>query len=151
MLLPSNAELIEKLRCWQGDFIQRSEERVKRTGEVFTPTELVIEILDKLPKKSFQDPSQTFFDGSCGNGQFLSVVLIRKLEHGHSFESALRTIYGMDIMFDNVELCRDRLLCGVSELRYIVEHNIICADMLNFDFEGWEDAPLTAPISLKNG
>jgi hypothetical protein len=105
----------------------------------------VEEILQKLPKSEFINPERTFFDPACGNGQFLSEVLIMKLEHGHDFETALRTIYGMDIMFDNVDLCRDRLLCGVEKFRNIVEYNIICADALTFNFDNWSAAP-----ALKN-
>ena len=40
-----------------------------------------------------------------------------KLEHVHNFETVLRTIYGMDIMFDNVDLCCERLLYGVEKYR----------------------------------
>jgi hypothetical protein len=144
-IIPTNAELIVMLRSWDADTILRSEDRVKRTGEIFTPTSLVEEILQKLPKSEFINPKRTFFDPACGNGQFLSEVLIMKLEHGHDFETALRTIYGMDIMFDNVDLCRDRLLCGVEKFRNIVEYNIICADALTFNFDNWSAAP-----ALKN-
>jgi len=31
-------------------------------------------------------------------------------------------------MQDNVELCRERLLCGREDLRSIVEQNIVCAE-----------------------
>lgn len=140
-VVPSNAELIAKLRAWDADWIARSAERVKKTGEIFTPTELVKEILDKHPEHNFLEARRTFFDGCCGNGQFLSEVLIRKLENGHDFETALRTIFGIDIMMDNVDVCRDRLLCGVEQYHYIVENNIICADILSFDMDGWSEAP----------
>jgi len=140
-VVPSNAELIAKLRAWDADWIARSAERVKSTAEVFTPTALVHEILGELSEAAFLDEAATFCDPSCGNGQFLSEVLIRKLENGHDFETALRTIFGIDIMIDNVDVCRDRLLCGVEQYRYIVENNIICADFLSFDMDGWSEAP----------
>jgi len=148
--VPTNAELIATLRAWDADLVTRSAERVKNTGEIFTPTELVQEILSQLPERGFIDECKTFCDPSCGNGQFLSEVLIRKLEKGHSFESSLRTIFGIDIMMDNVEACRDRLLCGVEQYRYIVENNIICADSLSFNTDSWSEAPpfdpkLTSP------
>lgn len=114
--------------------IERDKLRVKATGEVFTPTELVQEILDKLDPTLFQDPTKTFLDPSCGDGQFLSEVLIRKVENGIDFETALSTIYGVDLMQDNVDLCRERLLCGQNHLRHIVEKNIVCADALTYDF-----------------
>ena len=114
--------------------IDREEQRVKATGEVFTPTPLVQEILDKLDQELFIDETKTFLDPSCGDGQFLSEVLIRKLESGIDFETALSTIYGVDLMEDNVELCRDRLLCSYEEYRHIVEQNIVCADGLRYHY-----------------
>jgi type I restriction-modification system DNA methylase subunit len=114
--------------------VERDHLRVKATGEVFTPTALVQELLDQLPPTLFTDPAKTFLDNSCGDGQFLSEVLIRKLENGIDFETALGTIYGVDLMPDNVKLCQDRLLCGQEHLRSIVEKNIVCADALTYDY-----------------
>ena len=114
--------------------VERDQLRVKATGEVFTPTPLVQEMLDQLPPELFHDPAKTFLDNSCGDGQFLSEVLIRKLENGIPFEQALSTIYGVDLMPDNVQLCRDRLLCGREDLRPIVENNIVCADALRYHY-----------------
>lgn len=114
--------------------IEREKVRVKATGEVFTPTPLVQEILDQLPQEQFSDPTKTFLDPSCGDGQFLGEVLIRKIENGIDFETALSTVYGVDLMEDNVELCRERLLCGREDLRHIVEQNIICADGLRYHY-----------------
>ena len=114
--------------------IERERNRVKATGEVFTPTPLVQEILDQLPNVYFTDPNKTFLDPSCGDGQFLASVLYRKLENGSTFEQALSTIYGVDLMQDNVDLCRERLLCGREDLRHIVEKNIVCHDGLTYDY-----------------
>ena len=61
--------------------IERDKLRVKQTAEVFTPTELVQEMLDKLEEQDvelFSNPDKTFLDPSCGDGQFLSEVVIRK-------------------------------------------------------------------------
>lgn len=114
--------------------VERDTLRVKATGEVFTPTPLVQEILDKLDPSLFKDPTKTFIDPSCGDGQFLGEVLIRKVESGIDFETALSTIYGVDLMQDNVDLCRERLLCSREDLRHIVEKNIVCADGLEYDY-----------------
>ena len=114
--------------------IERDQLRVKATGEVFTPAELVREMLEQIPIEQFQDPSKTFLDNSCGDGQFLGEVLIRKIENGSTFEQALSTIYGVDSMIDNVDLCRERLLCGQEHLRHIVEKNIQCRDGLKFGY-----------------
>ncbi len=85
--------------------IQRSKKRIERYGEFFTPTALVQEMLDQLPQEQFSDPTKTFLDNSCGDGQFLAEVVIRKLEHGSTLEQALSTTYGVELMRDNVELC----------------------------------------------
>jgi len=114
--------------------IERQQARIKATGEVFTPTLLVQEILEDLPLEIFTIPSKTFLDPSCGDGQFLGEVLIRKIENGSTFEQALGTIYGVDLMEDNVKLCRERLLCGREDLRHIVEQNIVCADGLRYHY-----------------
>jgi len=114
--------------------VERAHVRVKATGEVFTPTPLVQEVLDQIPLTQFQDPDKTFLDNSCGDGQFLGEVLIRKMENGSTFEQALSTVYGVDMMQDNVDLCRERLLCGREDLRPIVEKNIVCHDALTYDY-----------------
>ena len=114
--------------------VERDKLRVKSTGEVFTPTEIVREMLEQIPSNQFQEPSKTFLDNSCGDGQFLGEVLIRKMENGSSFKEALSTIYGTDLMIDNVDLCRERLLCGQEHLRHIVEKNIQCRDGLKFGY-----------------
>lgn len=114
--------------------IERDRLRVKATGEVFTPTRLVQTVLDGLPQSLFADPDKTFLDNSCGDGQFLSEVLIRKVENGSTFEQALSTIFGVELMQDNVNLCRERLLCGREDLRWIVEQNIVCHDALTYDY-----------------
>jgi len=132
---PALNEVIDHIRnrTYMGG-VERDRLRVKATGEVFTPTPLVQEILDKLPLDKFTDPSKTFLDNSCGDGQFLGEVLIRKMENGSTFEEALSTIYGVDLMIDNVDLCRERLLCGQEDLRHIVEKNIQCRDALKFGY-----------------
>ena len=114
--------------------INRNQDRIKSTGEVFTPTTLVEEILDKMDPILFNNPEKTFLDPSCGDGQFLASILYRKLQNGIDFETALSTIYGVDLMQDNIDLCRDRLLCGREDLRHIVEKNIVCADALNYHY-----------------
>ena len=114
--------------------VEREHNRVKATGEVFTPTWLVEDILDEMETNLFTDSDKTFLDPSVGDGQFLASVLYRKLENGIDFETALSTIYGVDLMQDNVELCRERLLCGREDLRHIVEQNIVCADGLRYHY-----------------
>ena len=116
--------------------VEREYVRVKSTGEVFTPTLTVQSILGNLPCELFKDPAKTFLDNSCGDGQFLGEVLIRKMENDSTFEQALSTIYGVDLMIDNVDECRKRLLCGSQDPKHIavVEQNIYRADGLKFSY-----------------
>lgn len=117
--------------------IDRDYVRVKATGEVFTPLNVITKKLNDLESYDpliFKDVTKTFLEPSCGDGNFLSEVLIRKIENGSTFEQALSTIYGVDLMEDNVKLCQDRLICGQEQFRYIVEQNIVCADALRYHY-----------------
>jgi hypothetical protein len=120
--------------------IQRDKLRVKQTAEVFTPTQLVQEMLDKLEENDtplFSDPQKTFLDPSCGDGQFLSEVVIRKMERSHcTLEQALSTTYGVELMEDNVQLCKERLAGPnpTPEILDILDKNIVCADALTYHY-----------------
>jgi hypothetical protein len=125
--------------------VERDKHRVKQTAEVFTPTPLVQEMLDKLEKQDstiFSDSNKTFLDNSCGDGQFLSEVVIRKIEKSScSLEQALSTTYGVDLMEDNVNECRRRLAGPnpTPEILEIVTRNIVCHDGLTYDYRFEED------------
>lgn len=120
--------------------IDRDRTRVKSTGEVFTQDWMVRYGLDQIEKSdplAFTDIDKTFCDPAAGDGQMLGELLIRKLERvfeknqvitDQDFEQALKTIYGNDLMPDNVTLCQDRLLCGMEQFRHIVQKNITCND-----------------------
>jgi hypothetical protein len=117
--------------------IERDRLRVKETGEIFTREWLARQSLDTVEKfdpTAFKDLTKTFIDPACGDGNLIGEVLIRKVENGIDFETALNTIYGVDLMEDNVELCRKRLLCGREDLRHIVEKNIVCSDALRYNY-----------------
>ena len=126
--------------------IDRDKSRVKQTQECFTKDFLVIKscnLIEELDSTAFSDPTKTYIDPTgCGDGQFLGEVLIRKVENGIDFETALGSIYGVEMESDNCDLCRERLLCGREDLRHIVENNIVCADALTYHyrFDG-TDAP----------
>lgn len=138
--------------------VERDHTRVKATGEVFTPTPLVQEVLEKIPLDQFTDPQKTFLDPSCGDGQFLSEIIIRKMENGSTYEQALRTTYGVDLMPDNCRECIRRLygvggepvivtlegddippsyrapgLVAVFEVNGMIS-TIVCADGLLYDY-----------------
>jgi hypothetical protein len=117
--------------------VERDRLRIKQTGEIFTKEWLVRESLDRLERfdpTAFTDHTKTFIDPSCGDGNLIGEALIRKVENGVPFEQALSTIYGVDMMQDNVDLCRERLLCGREDLRHIVEKNIVCHDALTYNY-----------------
>ena len=120
--------------------VERDKLRIKQTAEVFTPTLLVQEMLNKLEKENptlFSDPTKTFLDNSCGDGQFLSEVVIRKMERsGCTLEQALSTTFGVDIMEDYVNECIKRLAGPnpTPEILEIVNKNIICHDALTYDY-----------------
>lgn len=89
--------------------VERTVDRVRATGEVFTPSELVLEMLEYLDLDLFA-PGKSVLDPACGDGQFLiAAKWIKVYHHGMSEEDALRDLYGVDIMRDNVDLCRLRL------------------------------------------
>lgn len=117
--------------------ITRTQERIDKTGEVFTPPELVNEMLDRLPAELWTDSTKTFLDNSCGDGNFLVEVLRRKIAAGSTPTQALSTTYGVELMPDNAKLCRKRLLAiagDTKEHRAIVKRNIACADALTFNY-----------------
>ena len=132
--------------------IEREGARVKATGEVFTPTVVAQHMLDTMDQTIFNDPKKTVIDNSCGDGQLISEALIRKVENGIDFKQALSTVYGVDLMEDNVELCKERLLCGREDLRHIVEKNIVCADALRYHYRFDDSHPYDdeAVITNKN-
>lgn len=108
--------------------------RINDTSEIFTPIGLVFDVIEHLPS-SMWDDGKTMLDPTCGNGQFLAAVAIAKREMGHS--SVLASVYGVDLMPDNVAECQERLLAiagNTAANRAIVEQNIICADGLRYHF-----------------
>lgn len=103
--------------------IDRDEYRIKATAEVFTPTDLVIRMLKKADLNDFA-PGKTVLDPACGDGQFLvAVKWLKVFAYQVSEQEALKDIYGVDIMRDNVDLCKKRLGGGT----------IIMGDSLNPD------------------
>ena len=103
--------------------IDRDEYRIKETAEIFTPTNLVIDMLQKTDLDCFL-PGKTVLDPACGDGQFLvAIKYVKILIHRMTEFDALKDIYGVDIMRDNVDLCKKRLGGGT----------ILVGDSLNPD------------------
>lgn len=99
----------------------KSRQRVAERGEVFTAEREVNAMLD-LVKQETERIDSRFLEPACGTGNFLVEILRRKLEVIRrqylkqlgelelQTTIALSSIYGVDIMKDNVEECCQRLL-----------------------------------------
>ena len=98
----------------------KSRERVATYGEVFTSEKEVAAMLD-LVESQTKRIEATFLEPSCGDGAFLSEILKRKLgivkniyqKSKYDYERysilALSTLYGVELLPDNVQNCRERL------------------------------------------
>ena len=99
----------------------KSKTRVRDKGEVFTKPREVNAMLD-LVKQETERIDSRFLEPACGNGNFLIEILIRKLEvvkfrykksqweYEKNALIAVMSIYGVDIMQDNIDECIKRLL-----------------------------------------
>ncbi|HBE96450.1 MAG TPA: restriction endonuclease subunit M [Verrucomicrobiales bacterium] len=104
-----------------------SKQRVADHGEVYTPSWLVDDMLD-LVKQETERIESRFLEPACGDGNFLAKVLERKLaiiqqryrKSQSEFEKysvvAVSSIYGIDIIEDNVVSCRKRLFDLFAEI-----------------------------------
>ena len=145
----------------------KSKQRVADHGEVFTSEREVNAMLD-LVKHETERIESRFLEPACGNGNFLAEILQRKLavvkkKYGRSkaeYEKysvlAASSIYGVDILEDNVVECRNRMfdiwnreykaVCKKETMadcedavKYIFRHNILCGNaltMLQVDTNG---------------
>jgi hypothetical protein len=132
----------------------KSKDRVRDAGEVFTPDFLVEQMLDQFPAEAWEK-TKNWLEPTCGNGQFIIGILKRKMSHGHKILEALDTVFGCDIMKDNVSECHMRIYDEIvmpyfkskksknwKGLRWkvacIVENNIrFTKDSLLEDFSKW--------------
>jgi hypothetical protein len=99
----------------------KSKKRVADHGEVFTPSWMVEDMLDLVKTESERIDSR-FLEPACGSGNFLKVVLSRKLqtvearykksefERRHQALLALMCTYGIELLADNIKECRENLL-----------------------------------------
>lgn len=143
----------------------KSKQRVADHGEVFTADREVHAMLD-LVKQETERVDSRFLEPACGDGNFLAEILRRKLEAAKrraippkkkkplplEYEKqsvmAISSIYGVDLLIDNVLTCRERLfeiwdieyrtICknGVNEdcreaVRFILSRNIVCGNALS--------------------
>lgn len=87
----------------------KTKDRVRKLGEVFTHSREVNDMLDLIPNITIE---MTFLEPTCGNGQFVIEILKRKFDlckTKKDFITALKSVYAIDIMSDNVEECKNRV------------------------------------------
>jgi len=137
----------------------KSKKRVTDHGEVFTAEREVNAMLD-LVKQETERIDSRFLEPACGDGNFLVEILRRKLAVVESRYSksqleweryaviAVSSIYGVDILLDNVHECQERLFTVFKieyskhfkneckeecrkTVRYILSRNILWGDALS--------------------
>ena len=127
------------------EILVKSKDRVENFGEVFTPVNIVNDMLNTLPSNVFEK-DKTFLEPSCGEGVFLIEILKRKLENINTKKDAvwcISTLYGIDIQEDNIKATRKNLFDLWKEwsngkyddadnaVKNILNANIILGDFLN--------------------
>jgi hypothetical protein len=149
----------------------KSKQRVADHGEVFTAEREVNAMLDLVKQETDRIDSR-FLEPACGTGNFLAEILIRKLaivekryrRNQLDFERysiiAISSIYGIDILEDNIIECRERLFDIFNKqymkiykkkskdnvrdsVKFILDKNIICGDALSLKTVGSNPAPIT--------
>jgi hypothetical protein len=145
----------------------KSKQRVADHGEVFTPSQLVNAMLDLVRAEADRIDSR-FLEPACGSGNFLVPVLRRKLstvqarygksdfERRHHSLLALTSIYGIELLADNVAECRGALLAvftdalgldSASEWTVaagaVLSLNIVHGDALTMTTVGENPQPIT--------
>lgn len=132
----------------------KSKQRVADHGEVFTPAWMVDAMLD-LVKEETERIDSRFLEPACGSGNFIGKILQRKLaavevkygksefERNHFALYALMSIYGIELLADNVAECRKNTLEIFSQYtqvnaandifkaaQHVLEQNILHGDAL---------------------
>ncbi len=136
----------------------KSKERVRQHGEVFT-AEREVKAMCDLVKDETERIDSRFLEPACGDGNFLAEILMRKLavvkrKYGRSYLDyeknavlAASSIYGVDILLDNVLACRERMFaiwdkeykavckkdCNDQTreaVKFIFSRNIVCGNAL---------------------
>ena len=118
-----------------------TQEKIKIKGEVFTPWQLIEEMLDKLPKRVWTDPKKTWLDPAAGLGNFHSIVVERLMvglsEWEPNEEQRYKHIIENQLYF--IEL-NPRSAVWIRRLfnpNKTYKMNLVCADSLDKDHPGW--------------
>lgn len=121
-----------------GSQIERSDDRIEETGEVFTPIEMCNEMIDSFPESILRDSNSTFLDNSAGNGNFM-IALKTKLLQYHSEDQVLNhMLYAIELMPDNHKEMCERLGVSVNHPHYV------CHDALTYDYSFGEPVGIEA-------
>lgn len=152
----------------------KSKERVRERGEVFT-AEREVKAMCDLVKDETERIDSRFLEPACGDGNFLAEILTRKLEivkrkykksaldYEKNAVLAISSVYGVDIMQDNVLVCRDRLFklwdkeykavckkdCNDQTreaVKFILSKNIVCGNALTLKCVDENGNELDEPI-----
>lgn len=129
-----------------------TETRVNRrktginTNEFFSPYSIITKMCDKVPESDWADPEKIFLESSFGNGQFILAIIYKRLMAGVDLITTLKTLFGVELMEDNVQETKDRILDMLDkmEIEYhrpsvmkILNKNLVCSDFFKWDFENW--------------
>ena len=126
---------------------RKNNKEGKSTAEFFTPYSIVLRMCDKVEPEIWADPTKTFLESSFGNGQFILMILYRRIyEYNIPWKTALETVFGVELMQDNVAETKQRvheLLRNISpdydpdEANRIMDKNLVCSDFFTWDFKNW--------------
>ena len=117
--------------------------------EFFTPYLIVKKMCDKVPEEDWIDPDKTFLEPCMGNGQFVLMILYRRIhEYNIPWRIALERMYALELMEDNVQEGRTRiheLLRNIAPeydpkvVDEIMDKNIIVHDFFTWNFQEWRE------------
>jgi len=126
------------------------KEKVDEFGEVFTPDHLVDDMLNMITQDQWEDPNQTFFEPSCGDGNFVVAMIKRRVESVNEpnvddrIKIVLQTFCGVEIQEDNYLKTKGRikeLLLGYSQTNFddLIDESIHHEDFFVF-MKKYEDS-----------
>ena len=128
------------------DRVARRKGGSKSTQEFFTPYEIVKKMADKIPVEDWCNPDKTFLEPCFGNGQFVLYIIYKRILSGIDWRTTLSTLYGVELMQDNVAETKERIFglldklniqYDKSEAQSILDANLICSDFFEWNFEEW--------------
>ena len=117
------------------------------TQEFFTPFSIVQKMCNMVPDSDWSDPEKTWLEPCMGDGNFICYIIWNRIQHGIDWETALKTLYGVELQADNVLECHDRVIDLLTKLnidfdeytaRKIMKKNLVCSDFFKWDFEHWK-------------